>query len=151
MQTAMTQAHLQPTATKNARVVSVEPQVKSSKTCKLFNAGALGMIGSAKSADPSCYDVSRSMETGLFETERQMHTFSAGDRVTIFQMSPSKGLLIEGKATIRSRVDDVDEQYVVKFDQDRPTETYERFVDAQGQADPAKYVREFNTKIGKAA
>lgn len=84
-----------------------------------------------------------------------MHKFKAGDTVTIFQMSPSKGLFIEGKATIVKRVADVDEQYVVTFHKTRAGETrgeqYERFVDTWGQDNPAKYVLEFNRKIGKAA
>jgi hypothetical protein len=78
------------------------------------------------------------------------HRFKADDIVTIFQMSPSKGLFIEGKAVVRSRVHDVDEQYLVTFITE-PLETYERFVDAWGQANPKKYVVEFNKKIGKVA
>ena len=65
-------------------------------------------------------------------------------------MSPSKGLMIEGKAAIRKPVDDVDEQYEVVFISE-PTETYERFVDAWGQSNPTKYVQDFNTKIGMVA
>lgn len=79
-----------------------------------------------------------------------MHAFKADDIVTVFQMSPAKGLMIEGKAVIRKRVDDVDEQYVVTFINE-PNEEYERFVDRQGQGNPTKYVQEFNRRIGKAA
>ena len=79
-----------------------------------------------------------------------MHTFKAGDEVTIFQMHPSKGLVIEGAATVRKRVKDVDEQYLVAFTTE-PNEAYERFIDREGQENPPKYVREFNKKIGKAA
>lgn len=78
------------------------------------------------------------------------HRFKADDIVTIFQMSPSKGLFIEGKAVIRKRVPDVDEQYEVTFINE-PNEVYERFVDSWGQSNPQKYMREFNTKIGKVA
>ena len=79
------------------------------------------------------------------------HWFKPDDIVTIFQMSPSKGLFIEGKAAIRKLVPDVDEQYVVTFITE-PLETYERFVDRQGQFNPRKYVQDFNKKIGiKAA
>lgn len=78
------------------------------------------------------------------------HRYKADDIVTIFQMSPSKGLFIEGKAIIRKRVPGVDEQYVVTFITE-PLETYERFVDCWGQSNPKKYVRDFNTKIGKVA
>ena len=76
-----------------------------------------------------------------------MHTFKAGDEVTVFQMSPAKGLIIEGAATVRKLVRDVDEQYVVEFTNE-PKETYERFVDRDGQENPPKYVREFNKRIG---
>jgi len=79
-----------------------------------------------------------------------MHTFKAGDTVTIFQMSPSKGLLIEGKATIRKRIHDMEERYMVEFESE-PKEMYERFVDTWGQQHPEKYVRGFNKKIGKTA
>lgn len=79
-----------------------------------------------------------------------MHAFKADDIVTVFQMSPAKGLFIEGKAVIRKRVDDVDEQYVVTFISE-PNEQYERFVDRQGQSNPKQYVIDFNKKIGKAA
>lgn len=78
------------------------------------------------------------------------HKFKAGDVVTIFQMHPRKGLLIEGKAKIVRRVPDVDEQYEVRF-LSEPGEVYERFVDTWGQDNPEKYVREFNAKIGVAA
>jgi hypothetical protein len=50
---------------------------------------------------------------------------TAGDVVTIFQISQSKKLVIEGKATIGKRVIDVDEQYGVEF-ANRPGMTYER-------------------------
>lgn len=76
------------------------------------------------------------------------HHYDLGEYVTIFQMHPSKGLLIEGRAAIVEIVEDVDEQYVVRFENEQD-ETYERFVDWQGQESPAAYVREFNRKIGK--
>lgn len=76
-----------------------------------------------------------------------MHTFDLGERVTIFQLDRSKGLTIEGRATIHNVIDGVDEQYVVKFD-DEPHEKYERFIDVQGQDNPEQYIREFNKKIG---
>jgi hypothetical protein len=78
---------------------------------------------------------------------KAIHTFKPGDDVTIFQMSPSKGLFIEGLATVRKRVANVDEQYVVVFADERH-ETYERFIDREGQKNPEKYVREFNKRIG---
>lgn len=78
------------------------------------------------------------------------HHYDLGEYVTVFQMSPSKGLFIEGGAHIVEIVPDVDEQYVVRFENEKG-ETYERFVDWQGQEDPDKYVREFNRRIGKVA
>ena len=39
------------------------------------------------------------------------HQYKAGDVVTVFQISPANELVIEGKATIRKRVAEVDEQY----------------------------------------
>lgn len=77
-----------------------------------------------------------------------VHAFDAGERVWIYQMHPSKGLLCEGRATIVARAD-ADEYYTVLFDNDRQDgETYQRFVDRDGQEDPAKYIAEFNEKIG---
>ena len=81
---------------------------------------------------------------------KTIHSFKSGDEVTIFQMHPSKGLVIEGAATVRSKVKGVDEQYLVSFTTE-PNEQYERFIDRQGQENPPKYVREFNKRIGKAA
>lgn len=78
------------------------------------------------------------------------HHYDLGDIVVVFQMSPSKGLFIEGEAAIVEIVDDVDEQYVVRF-RNELDETYERFVDWQGQENPQQYVRDFNRKIGIAA
>src|SRR5262249_26426111 len=43
------------------------------------------------------------------------HQYKPGDVVTVFQISPSKELVIEGEATIRKRVADVEEQYRVEF------------------------------------
>lgn len=65
---------------------------------------------------------------------------------TIFQMSPSKGLFIEGKAYVLSRVKDVDEQYHVRFGNE--AETVERFIDRDGQKDPEAYVKAFNKRMG---
>jgi len=79
-----------------------------------------------------------------------VHSFDLGDYVSVFQMHPSKGLLLEGRAAIVDKVDDVDEQYVVRFENEQD-ETYERFVDREGQEDPTRYIREFNKKIGYAA
>lgn len=43
----------------------MEPHVKSAKARKLFNAGVRGNVRTTKSADPSCYDVSSSMEDDM--------------------------------------------------------------------------------------
>lgn len=77
-----------------------------------------------------------------------VHSFDLGDRVRIYQMHPSRGLLFEGWAWI-VELADADEYYEVRFDNE-PDETYHRFVDRDGQTqdDPADYIREFNLKIG---
>lgn len=89
-----------------------------------------------------------------------VHSFDLGETVTVFQMSPAKGLMVEGLATIVNLVDDVDEQYEVRFKSDladyanfADCPTYERFLDREGGncEDPQQYVREFNNRIGKAA
>ena len=74
------------------------------------------------------------------------HRYRAGDVVTVFQMSSSRGLRVEGKATIRKRVAELDEQYKVEF-ANKPGETYERFIDVLGQGNPQKYVRDFNRRL----
>jgi hypothetical protein len=57
----------------NVRLVPVDPQVKSAKTIQKSNSGVSEIARSAKSADPTCYNASRSMKTGLFEKRgRQM-------------------------------------------------------------------------------
>lgn len=84
-----------------------------------------------------------------------VHSFKKGDVVTIFQMSPSKGLFIEGDALIVKVLPVTDEHYKVRFYRKSngqiERESYERFVDRDGQSDPVAYVREFNRKIGVAA
>lgn len=79
-----------------------------------------------------------------------VHSFDLGDIVTIFQMCPRRGLMIEGPAAIVELVDDLDERYVVRF-RNELDETYERFVDREGQNDPEAYRRAFNKRIGIAA
>ena len=76
------------------------------------------------------------------------HQYKAGDVVTVFQITPSKELVIEGKATIRKRVADVDEQYRVEF-ANKPGAIYSRFVDSWGQNDPEKYLRDFNNRLAR--
>ena len=76
------------------------------------------------------------------------HRYRAGDVVTVFQMSSSRGLRVEGKATIRKRVAELDEQYRVEF-ANKPGMTYERFVDSWGQEDPEKYLRDFNNRLAR--
>ena len=85
----------------------------------------------------------------LFGWESAMsHQYKAGDVVTVFQISSSKELVIEGKATIRKRVSDIDGQYRVEF-ANKPGVTCERFVDSWGQDDPEKYLREFNSRLAQ--
>jgi hypothetical protein len=66
-------------------------------------------------------------------------------------MHASKGLLFEGYASI-VELEDADEYYLVRFDNE-PGETYQRFVDRDGQDqnDPVEYIRAFNQKIGYKA
>jgi len=76
------------------------------------------------------------------------HQYKAGDVVTVFQLSAAKELVIEGKATIRKRVADVDEQYRVEF-ANKPGMTYQRFIDSWGQDDPERYVQDFNRRSAR--
>ena len=80
---------------------------------------------------------------GLFEnvemTMPTVHSFDLGDYVNVFQMSHSKGLLFEGRAAVVEKVDDIDERYIVRFTEELD-ETFERFVDPDGQDDPHQYV-----------
>jgi hypothetical protein len=68
--------------------------------------------------------------------------------VTVFQISTSNELVIEGKATIRKKVAEVDEHYSVEF-ANKPGVTYQRFVDCWGQDDPGKYVQDFNRRAAR--
>jgi hypothetical protein len=63
----------------NVRLVPVDPEVKSAKTIQKSNSGVSEIAGSAKSADPTCYNSSRSMKTGLFDMERMMIAMANGD------------------------------------------------------------------------
>jgi hypothetical protein len=74
------------------------------------------------------------------------HQYKAGDVVTVFQISPANKLVIEGKATIRTKVAEGDEYYRVEF-ANKPGVTYQRFVDSWGQDDPEKYVQNFNRRL----
>jgi hypothetical protein len=76
------------------------------------------------------------------------HRYKSGDVVTVFQISAANELVMEGKATIRKRVADVDEQYRVEF-ANKPGVTYERFIDSWGQDDPDKYVQDFNRRAAR--
>ena len=73
------------------------------------------------------------------------HQYKVGDVVTVFQISSVNELVIEGKATIRKRVAEVDEHYRVEFT-NKPGVTYQRFVDSWGQDDPEKYIQDFNRR-----
>ena len=64
------------------------------------------------------------------------------------QLSASKELVIEGRATIRKRVADVDEQYRVEF-ANKPGMTHIRFVDSWGQGNPEKYIQDFNRRSAR--
>ena len=47
------------------------------------------------------------------------HSFSPGEIVTVFGLHFSKGLVIEGRACVVDLIDDVAEQYVVRFQNDK--------------------------------
>lgn len=51
-----TSTQLETSGAKNARLVPVDPKVKSAKTCKLFKRGVSGNPKTPKIADPPCYD-----------------------------------------------------------------------------------------------
>jgi hypothetical protein len=85
---------------------------------------------------------------GVGRESAMSHQYKAGDVVTVFQISASKELVIEGKATIRKRVVDVDEQYRVEF-ANKPGVTYQRFIDSWGQDDPERYVQDFNRRSAR--
>jgi hypothetical protein len=76
------------------------------------------------------------------------HQYKTGDVVTVFQISPANELVIEGKATIRKRVAEIDEHYSVEF-ANKPGMTYQRFVDSWGQDDPEKYLHDFNRRSAR--
>ena len=76
------------------------------------------------------------------------HQYKAGDVVTVFQISPANELVIEGKATIRTKVAEVDEYYRVEF-ANKPGVTYQRFIDSWGQHDPVSYVRNFKRRLAR--
>jgi len=155
----MAQALPQSTSHKNVRIVLDTPNVKSAKTCKLFNTGVSEIARNGKSTDPTCYNASRSMLTGLFDNvERDMTDtkpvplWNKGDDVNVFQCSFSKGLLFEGRAKIVKAFGGWDEHYMVRFYNKKTgkleREAYERFIDRDGQANPDAYVIEFNKRIG---
>lgn len=52
----MNSAHLKMIRAGNARLVPVEPHVKSAETRKLFNVGVSASAQNGKSADPICYN-----------------------------------------------------------------------------------------------
>ena len=78
-----------------------------------------------------------------------------GDVVNIFQLSMAKGLELEGRAVVVKPLGGWNEHYMVRFyrkkDGKLEREAYERFIDREGQADPAAYIVEFNKRIGFVA
>jgi hypothetical protein len=76
------------------------------------------------------------------------HQYKDGDVVTVFPISPSNELVIEGRATIRKRVAEVDGHYRVEFT-NKPGVTCQRFIDSWGQDDPEKYVQNFNRRFAR--
>jgi hypothetical protein len=89
------------------------------------------------------YNVGSGWRVGREST--MAHQYKVGDVVTVFQISSANELVIEGKATIRKRVVEVDEHYRVEFT-NKPGVTYQRFVDSWGQDDPEKYIQDFKRR-----
>lgn len=87
----MAQALLQSRATKNVQLVLVEPDVKSAKTFKLFNAGVSGNRETAKSADPTCYNFVTVELTGLFDNRRT--TMKRNQQVVIKALRERGGII----------------------------------------------------------
>lgn len=77
-----------------------------------------------------------------------------GDVVNIFQLSMAKGLELEGRAKVVKPLGGWNEHYMVRFyrkDGKLERESYERFIDREGQTDPSAYIVEFNKRIGYVA
>jgi hypothetical protein len=86
------------------------------------------------------------------------HLHNKGDVVNVFQLSMSKGLLLEGKATIVKPIGEAqDEHYMVTFHSDLNKyprgrcPSYERFIDREGQDDALAYIEAFNKRLGLKA
>lgn len=154
----MTSGQLEASRLRNVRLVPDTPTVKQAETRELLNNDATDFSRSAKSADPTCYNSLTVELTGLFDMERQMKPlWKKGDVVTIYQLSYSKGLTVEGKATVVKPLDPEggNEHYMVRFhrkDGKLDREAYERFIDREGQAgDEQDYIKAFNAKCGIVA
>lgn len=83
----------------------------------------------------------------------QSHSFKCGDVVSIFNCTMGGRFIIEGRATIVGIVEDVDEQYRVRFHgtdkttRDAPLgDVYERFVDPDGQSNPTGHIARLNVR-----
>lgn len=85
----MTQAQLATASHQNVRLVPVEPQVKLAGTCNLSLRGVSGNAGSAKSADPLCYDTSSAMEDDMRDRKFEI----VHDRVRIRDGVPRQWLV----------------------------------------------------------
>jgi hypothetical protein len=149
-------APLELTEKKSARESRAEPNVKSAKTPKLFNAGVSGKSETAKSADPICYDAA-TVNQDRMETKMKP-LWKKGDVVTIYQLCTRRGLMVEGKATVLKSLDGDygHEHYMVRFHgkTGKPSlgQEYERFIDRDGQTgDPQDYIKAFNERIGYKA
>jgi hypothetical protein len=66
----MAQALPHSTLSDRARLVPVDPKVKSAKTCKISLCGVRGFDQTTKSADPSCYDAHVDQTNRRFDMER---------------------------------------------------------------------------------
>lgn len=104
----MNRAHLHSTLFARVQQTRAEPEVKSPKTCELFNAGVNEIGGSAKSADPSCYDVpSSTMERTMQRmTGEQLQEArrAAAERFTAIAMQyVPEGYTVEYRKSLSGR------------------------------------------------
>jgi hypothetical protein len=78
-----------------------------------------------------------------------------GDVVTIYIISPHRGLTIEGDAVVVKQLDRTMDHYMVRFYRRNGSlerEAYERFIDRDGQeGEPQVYIKKFNERIGFSA
>lgn len=104
----MNSAHLQTTLFARDQQTRMEPHVKSAETRELFNAGVSVIAGSAKIADPSCYDApSSTVETDMKPmsgADLQAARKAAAERFTAIAMQyVPEGYTVEYRKSLSGR------------------------------------------------